>query len=313
MSLKETILSVLGANPKNSFNEVEVKFYKDCNRDGQHGMVIVSHRVKRLDHVAVPFLFPGLTEPPALTARVLADIESAGASQGYVVHCLLPETYGPNPAEVEPIGEDLSADIERKPLFGSQSVARTKVPAAQRAAIMHAGVSPNEVDDYIAQWRTRHPNAMSAMSALSLTHLGQLSNRLVERVARGFQRGDRVGSIDSDLNDIVHDFLTENNITMMGPTGNHLMGVKVKDAISLDKIKEGSTLVQIQTAERLMNEHFTAAEFDQFTPEMREELEMKVLMQVNNDTGRKLPQSVLEANVAQIIIAFRTTHAIKTA
>lgn len=302
MSLKNRILSALGHAPRNDYNEIDVKFYKACNTDGQHGMVIVSNRVLRLDHVAVPFLFPGMTEPPALTARVLADIESAGASQGYIVHCLLPETYGPNPAVSD--SKYPSADVEKTPFFGSQPIDRTKVPAAQRAA------SPSEVNDFITRWRASHPNATTAMAALSSDLYGELMGRMIDRVTRGFQRRDRVGNIDADLNDIVHDFLAEKNISVTGPTGNHLMGAK---PLTYARLKEGSTLTQIQTMERLINEHFTAAEFDQLTTEQREELEMKVLMQVNNDTGRKLPLSVLEANVEMIITAFRAQHAIKTA
>ena len=71
LNIKDRILAALGHAPRNDYNEIDIRFYKACNNDGQHGMVVVSHRVQRLDHVAVPFLFPGMSEPPALTARVL--------------------------------------------------------------------------------------------------------------------------------------------------------------------------------------------------------------------------------------------------
>src|SRR6185503_20359079 len=48
----------------------------------------------RLQHVAVPFLFPDLATPPVLTARLMRDIQSAAESQGYIFHYLVAQSYG---------------------------------------------------------------------------------------------------------------------------------------------------------------------------------------------------------------------------
>lgn len=318
MSIKETILSVLGANPKNSFNEVEVKFYKDCNRDGQHGMVIVSHRVKRLDHVAVPFLFPGLTEPPALTARVLADIESAGASQGYVVHCLLPETYGPNPAEAnQDEGADMSTDEfpqgspRRTPMFSAHIGQSLRVPAVNRGhGMMFAGVLPSDVDTFLKHYFAADAKRQAVQIALNGKQAADLRERLGDRVAQAFTRSEKVGDIYTTLDRMLDQFCKEINLSVSTPKGEVTLG---KLPLSLEKIKEGSTLDAIQKMEIIVNEHFSAAEFDQLTAELREEIENRVLMSINNDMARKLPTSVQQANAEQIITTFRELHGIKTA
>lgn len=306
MSLKNRILSALGQAPRNEYNEIDVRFYKACNNDGQHGMVVVSHRVQRLDHVAVPFLFPGMTVPPALTARVLADIESAGASQGYVVHHLLPETYGPNPVE-DSTGAYPSADIERTPFFNHS---RPTATLAVRA-VAPGYVTEDDINNFSRMWRSRYPTVNAAMMSMSEMEMASLRPMLNARIQRGFERHDVVGEIETDLTDILHDYMSSIGRTVIGGSGMHLMGAESK--ITLGKLKEGSTLVQIQTAERLINEHFAATELNRMPTELREDLEMRVLLQVNNDTGRKKPQSVMEGNVERVIATFRTLHGIKTA
>jgi hypothetical protein len=94
MSIKEKIVAILNPQQRNSYNEIDVKFYKDCLHDVPHGEIVVSCKAKRLDNVAVPFVFTGMTVPPVLTARLMADIWSAAESQGLVPHFLIPETYG---------------------------------------------------------------------------------------------------------------------------------------------------------------------------------------------------------------------------
>jgi hypothetical protein len=307
MSIKETILNVLGANPKNSFNEVEVKFYKDCNRDGQHGMVIVSHRVKRLDHVAVPFLFPGLTEPPALTARVLADIESAGASQGYVVHCLLPETYGPNLAE----GDDLSADHDssnRRQMFSDRLANPVRVPAVQREqGMMFAGVLPSDVDTFLKHYFAADVKRQAVQLALNGKQAADLRERLGERVAQAFTRSEKVGVIYIVLDRMLNQFCKEINLMVLSPNVDERpSGLP----LPLSKLKEGSTLEQIQSASDLVDMLFPHEEYDTLTQIQKDEIQSRVLMSVNNDTARKLPSSVVQANVEQIITTFREINVV---
>lgn len=94
MSMKEHIARLLNLQPRNDFNEMNMKFYKDCLDAVPHGELVVSSKRRGLKNVAIPFVFTGMTEPPVLTARLMAAIESAAESQGYVPHFLITESYG---------------------------------------------------------------------------------------------------------------------------------------------------------------------------------------------------------------------------
>lgn len=143
---KEIIARLLNQAPRNSYNEISVKFYKDCIDDIPHGELVVSSKRRGLDHVAIPFVFSGATTPPVLTARLMQDIESAAKSQGYVPHYLLPETYGrieveqPDGLEQFPEGtpqrtEMMAAHIGQTTYLDRKLAERReqRVPAAQRA------------------------------------------------------------------------------------------------------------------------------------------------------------------------------------
>lgn len=76
----------LGNNIKNDYNELNVAIYKDTNHIGQHGIMLASHAGKKVRAMPVPFVFPGMTEPPKLDARLMVDLFSAFESQGWIPH-----------------------------------------------------------------------------------------------------------------------------------------------------------------------------------------------------------------------------------
>lgn len=77
---------------KNAYGEIEVEFYKRANAHIPHGQLIVSHKGYNLTQVPVNFVFPGLTEAPPLTKRLVNDLWSAAESQGYFPHAIA--SYG---------------------------------------------------------------------------------------------------------------------------------------------------------------------------------------------------------------------------
>lgn len=95
MGIKAAIQALLGnKQPRNAYNEREIKFYKEARSAKEHGRVVVSHLSLGLDQVEVPFVFPGMSEPPKLDDRLMTDIRSAAESQGYIFHHLIPHRYG---------------------------------------------------------------------------------------------------------------------------------------------------------------------------------------------------------------------------
>lgn len=95
MGIKAAIIALFGKDqPRNAYGEREVKFYKEARTSKEHGRVVVSHLSMGLDQVEVPFVFPGMSEPPKLDDRLMTDIRSAAESQGYIFHHLIPHRYG---------------------------------------------------------------------------------------------------------------------------------------------------------------------------------------------------------------------------
>lgn len=95
MGIKAAIAALFGKEqPRNAYGEREIKFYKDARMSKEHGRVVVSHLSMGLDQVEVPFVFPGMSEPPKLDDRLMTDIRSAAESQGYIFHHLIPHRYG---------------------------------------------------------------------------------------------------------------------------------------------------------------------------------------------------------------------------
>ncbi|MDR3392182.1 MAG: hypothetical protein P4L77_10670 [Sulfuriferula sp.] len=95
MGIKALIAALRGnSQPRNAYNEREIKFFKEARMAKEHGRVVVSHMSLGLDHVEVPFVFPGMSEPPKLDDRLMTDIRSAAESQGYIFHYLNPHRYG---------------------------------------------------------------------------------------------------------------------------------------------------------------------------------------------------------------------------
>jgi hypothetical protein len=90
--IRQAIAVLRGEDVRNDYNELNVAIYKDTNHIGEHGRMVVSHRKYKLVNVAVPFVFPGMTEPPKLDARLVVDLFSAFESQGYIPHHI--EQYG---------------------------------------------------------------------------------------------------------------------------------------------------------------------------------------------------------------------------
>lgn len=72
--------------------DLKVAFHKEANLYGTHGHLIATHLEQRLKNAPVRFVFIGMSEPPAMTPRILEYIWEEARAQGYIPHTLA--SYG---------------------------------------------------------------------------------------------------------------------------------------------------------------------------------------------------------------------------
>lgn len=346
--IKAKLISLLGGLPRNAYNEVDILFYKDCRHAGHHGMVVVSHKKLRLQHVAVPFLFPDLATPPVLTARLMRDIQSAAESQGYIFHHLVAQSYGvvddvdlsggqeatDEWDDLSQVGSHYAFDqrnlehripavnrrttvsqrspiVERRESLGRaarETLGEYSQEERQHAARTHAGVSHSDIETYLARWWSENNTRIAVRASLTIDQNQAVSEMIEARVAHGFMKRDKVGVIDHDLDEILNTYLKGIGRTVQSVSGKHLMGVQSKLPIPFSKLKEGSTLEQIQEMERTVEQFFPRGEYDALTQQLQEEIQTRVLMSINNDTARQKEPAVIRTNAQQIIDEFRQVH-----
>ena len=305
MSIKERLLNVLGAAPRNAFNEIDVKFYKDCIHDVPHGMIVVTNKVQKLSQVAVPFVFPGMGEPPVLTARLMQDIWSAAESQGYVPHYLLPLTYGLHQSqEIEEHPTDATeaaaavAQLDR--VLSPSAPAPAKIPAVRRAVAIHpsqarvlAGVSTDDVLAYMQRWKSENAQTQQ-IAGLTFGGRQAVNDKLEERISAGLTKREEVSVIDAALNDILLDHLKRLNPGML--TGGL--------PLPLNQAVERTTEVQQDLMEELIDSNVTEQQMAIFTPPQVDELKSRVLMSISNDQARQLNEYTVKGNVKVVIQQF---------
>lgn len=232
MSIKERLLNVLGAAPRNAFNEIDVKFYKDCLHDVPHGMIVVTNKVQKLNQVAVPFVFPGMGEPPVLTARLMQDIWSAAESQGFVPHYLLPLTYGLH--QSEEVEEHLTdgadaarvlAHLDRVLPVAAPDAA--KIPAVKRAVAVHPsrieeerGGLPLPLNQAVDRTTEAQQDLMSELvdqyvtdQQMALFHppqVDELKSRVLMSISNDQARGLNEYTVKGNVKVVVQQFLQIN-------------------------------------------------------------------------------------------------------
>lgn len=372
MGIKAKLIALLTGRARNDYNEIEILFYKDCIRDGRHGLAVVSNKTLRLHRVAVPFFFPGLDQPPVLTARLMHDITSAAESQGYVFHYLVPEAYGTltttEQDEVDaaadawyemaqaggrtPAPDIFGKETDYKPFPHPDYAARreTKIPAVKRrpqpnrsfgeselrpnspsvslgqtaremvdaydeqrgerqTARILAGVGTHDIDTYLTRW-WKDNNRMAIRATLTLDQHASVRELLEDKVAQGFMVREIVGTLDQELDEILDTYLKGIGRTVMSGRGKVLMGVGAMPPVAFEKLKEGSTLEQIQLMESFIEKYFPKEEFDALTDQQKEEIQMRVLLTVNNHTSRGASDGVVLSNVKTTISNFRKENVV---
>lgn len=72
--------------------DLEIAFHKEANHYGTHGMIIASHKDHGLKNQSVRFVFIGMSEPPAMTPRIIEYIWEEARAQGFVPTAI--QSYG---------------------------------------------------------------------------------------------------------------------------------------------------------------------------------------------------------------------------
>ena len=72
--------------------DLEIAFHKQANHYGTHGVIIASHKDHRLNNQPVRFVFVGMSEPPAMTPRIIEYIWEEACAQGFVPTSI--QSYG---------------------------------------------------------------------------------------------------------------------------------------------------------------------------------------------------------------------------
>ena len=72
--------------------DLEIAFHKEANHYGTHGVIIASHKDHGLKNQSVRFVFIGMSEPPAMTPRIIEYIWEEARAQGFVPTAI--QSYG---------------------------------------------------------------------------------------------------------------------------------------------------------------------------------------------------------------------------
>jgi hypothetical protein len=72
--------------------DLEIAFHKEANHYGTHGVIIASHKDHGLKNQPVRFVFIGMTEPPAMTPRIIEYVWEEARAQGFVPSAI--QAYG---------------------------------------------------------------------------------------------------------------------------------------------------------------------------------------------------------------------------
>ncbi len=72
--------------------DLEIAFHKQANHFGTHGVIIASHKDLKLDNQPVRFVFIGLTQPPAMTPRIIEYVWEEARAQGFIPFSI--QSYG---------------------------------------------------------------------------------------------------------------------------------------------------------------------------------------------------------------------------
>lgn len=169
------------------------------------------------------------------------------------------------------------------------------------------GVSSEDIDSYMQRWWADNNTRLSARVGLTLDQNQAVLELLEDRVAKAFVNREKVGVIDADLDEILSTYLKGIGRSIQTARGKHLAGAAMPP-VSLSKLKEGSTMAQIQMMEAIMGEYFPHEEFRALTQEQQEEIRSRVLMSVNNDTARNKSEQDIVSAVKNVITEFRRLH-----
>lgn len=72
--------------------DLKIKFHKEANLHGTHGLLVASHKGMNLEHSQVRFVFVGVCQPPAMTPRIVDYIWEEALAQGFIPHSIA--SYG---------------------------------------------------------------------------------------------------------------------------------------------------------------------------------------------------------------------------
>ena len=72
--------------------DLEIAFHKQANPFGTHGVLLASHKDLKLDNQPVRFVFIGMTQPPAMTPRIIEYVWEEARAQGFIPYSI--QSYG---------------------------------------------------------------------------------------------------------------------------------------------------------------------------------------------------------------------------
>lgn len=84
-----------------AYDKLELRFHKQANVYGEHGVINVTHVKQGLVETGVRFVFIGVTTPPKMDRNTMNYIWEEALAQGYIPHYI--ESYGNNNEITTPI------------------------------------------------------------------------------------------------------------------------------------------------------------------------------------------------------------------